>query len=95
MRAHLVPYCVPWLWPLPAAVQKADLSPWGTNTKKINLWMLPQELEVGRYLGPKESVSGAGTAGEGSDLCLFSLRWDAATGWDAGRRACPLGARTR
>lgn len=95
MRAHIVPYRVSWLWLLPAAVQKVGLSLRGTNTKKINLQMLPQELGAGRCWRPKESFSGAWMAEEGSDLCPFPLRWDAAAGWDARRRACPLGARTR
>lgn len=92
MRARVL-HCVLWL--LPAAVQKVGLISVGNHTEKISLWMLPQELGVGRCLGLKESVSGAGVAEEGSDLCLFPLRWDAAAGWDAGRRACPPGARTR
>lgn len=53
LRAHVVPNHVLLLWLLPAAVQKVGLSLWGTNTKKINLQMLPQELGEGEVFGAK------------------------------------------
>lgn len=53
MRAHVVPNHALWLWLPPAAVQKVGLSLWGTNTKKINLQMLPQELGEGEVFGAK------------------------------------------
>lgn len=79
---------------LPEVGCKVGLSLGGTNTKGINLQMLPQELGARRYLGPKERVSPQGWLKRGL-ISACPLRWDAATGWDAGCRACPLGAWTR
>ena len=47
------PYHTSWLWLLPAVVQKVGLSLWGANTKKINRWMLPEELGAGEVVGAK------------------------------------------
>lgn len=41
---------------LPEVGCKVGLSLGGSNTRGINLQMLPQELGVRRYLGPKEQL---------------------------------------
>lgn len=50
---------------LPEVGCKVGLSLGGTNTKGINLQMLPQELGARRYLGPEEWVSRQGRLRKG------------------------------